>query len=108
MVFLVVQSGIVANPGTAMGIASAKASLTFSQAFIRGVMCNWLVCMAGKYYADKQARCSNTKPFIMPLRTVPYDVDNFRVQTIADTHCRRFCTNRRREKVHHCIRFCIR
>lgn len=45
--FLAVQGGVVANPGTAMGIAAAKTSLTFTQAFARGVLCNWLVCMAG-------------------------------------------------------------
>lgn len=30
-----------------MGIAYAKTSLTFAQAFARGILCNWLVCMAG-------------------------------------------------------------
>lgn len=45
--FLVVKGGVVANPGTAIGIASAKTSLTFTEAFARGIMCNWLVCMAG-------------------------------------------------------------
>lgn len=44
---MAVQGGVVANPGTAIGIASAKTSLTFVQAFTRGVLCNWLVCMAG-------------------------------------------------------------
>lgn len=47
LVFLAVQGGVVSNPGTAMGIASAKTSLTFVQAFARGILCNWLVCMAG-------------------------------------------------------------
>ncbi|CAM9348801.1 unnamed protein product [Hapterophycus canaliculatus] len=46
LVFLAVQGGVVANPATAMGIASAKTSLTFAQAFARGILCNWLVCMA--------------------------------------------------------------
>lgn len=44
---MAVQGGVVANPGTAIGIASAKTSLTFVQAFTRGILCNWLVCMAG-------------------------------------------------------------
>ncbi|MDO4540302.1 MAG: formate/nitrite transporter family protein [Syntrophomonadaceae bacterium] len=30
----------------AMGIAKAKMSLTFGEAFCRGICCNWLVCMA--------------------------------------------------------------
>lgn len=47
IVFMAVQGGVVANPGTAIGIASAKTSLTFVQAFTRGILCNWLVCMAG-------------------------------------------------------------
>ena len=47
MVFLALQGSVIANPGFAMGVASAKTSLTFVQAFTRGIMCNWLVCMAG-------------------------------------------------------------
>lgn len=49
IVFLAVQGGVVVNPGTAMGIASAKTSLTFMQAVTRGILCNWLVCMAGEF-----------------------------------------------------------
>lgn len=29
-----------------IGIAAAKTSLTFSEAFFRGILCNWLVCLA--------------------------------------------------------------
>ena len=32
--------------GLAINIATAKCSLTFSSAFVRGVLCNWLVCLA--------------------------------------------------------------
>ncbi|CAM9647771.1 unnamed protein product [Choristocarpus tenellus] len=46
IVSLVMAAGVVANPGTAIGIASSKTSLTFLQAFTRGILCNWLVCMA--------------------------------------------------------------
>lgn len=49
LVYMVMATGVIANPATAMGIASAKTSLTFMQAFTRGVLCNWLVCMAGTY-----------------------------------------------------------
>eukprot|EP00304_Pavlova_gyrans_P008262 CAMPEP_0206038274 /NCGR_PEP_ID=MMETSP1466-20131121/3996_1 /ASSEMBLY_ACC=CAM_ASM_001126 /TAXON_ID=44452 /ORGANISM="Pavlova gyrans, Strain CCMP608" /LENGTH=257 /DNA_ID=CAMNT_0053412867 /DNA_START=209 /DNA_END=982 /DNA_ORIENTATION=+ len=35
----VMHSGVMAT-------ASAKASLTFVEAFVRGILCNWLVCMA--------------------------------------------------------------
>ena len=31
---------------TALSIAQGKVSLTFTQAFLRGVLCNWLVCLA--------------------------------------------------------------
>lgn len=50
IVYLAITAGAVSNPATAMGIASTKTSLTFLQAFTRGVLCNWLVCMAGTYY----------------------------------------------------------
>ena len=40
------QAAVVANPATAIAIAGAKTSLTFGQAFFRGILCNWLVCMA--------------------------------------------------------------
>ena len=29
-----------------VAVAGAKTSLTFTQAFVRGLLCNWLVCMA--------------------------------------------------------------
>jgi formate/nitrite transporter len=31
---------------TALSIANGKVNLTFTQAFLRGVLCNWLVCLA--------------------------------------------------------------
>jgi formate/nitrite transporter len=31
---------------TALKVASSKVALTFGQAFFRGILCNWLVCMA--------------------------------------------------------------
>ena len=35
-----------ANPQPAIQIAQMKASLPFAVAFTRGVLCNWLVCLA--------------------------------------------------------------
>lgn len=32
--------------GTALKIASSKVQMTFTEAFIRGILCNWLVCLA--------------------------------------------------------------
>ncbi|MDW7729387.1 MAG: formate/nitrite transporter family protein [Bacillota bacterium] len=51
VVFLFYYSGIwKANDGGVMvrviNIAAAKTSLTWSEAFFRGILCNWLVCLA--------------------------------------------------------------
>jgi len=43
---LVVAGGTLAGGGAAVKVAAAKTSLTFTQAFARGILCNWLVCMA--------------------------------------------------------------
>lgn len=48
---LVHYSGLLNSNGGAVGaaavsIANAKVNLTFLQAFSRGIMCNWLVCLA--------------------------------------------------------------
>lgn len=32
--------------GAAVPVAAAKTSLAFVPAFVRGILCNWLVCMA--------------------------------------------------------------
>eukprot|EP00613_Pedinella_sp_CCMP2098_P001767 CAMPEP_0171618532 /NCGR_PEP_ID=MMETSP0990-20121206/14806_1 /TAXON_ID=483369 /ORGANISM="non described non described, Strain CCMP2098" /LENGTH=304 /DNA_ID=CAMNT_0012183361 /DNA_START=9 /DNA_END=923 /DNA_ORIENTATION=- len=43
---LVVASGLVnSNPGVA-AVAQVKCGLPFSQAFFRGFLCNWMVCIA--------------------------------------------------------------
>ena len=34
------------NGGATVTLAAAKTSLPFATAFVRGVLCNWLVCMA--------------------------------------------------------------
>jgi formate/nitrite transporter len=39
-------TGISAHGIKALGIAKSKLSLTFGQAFFRGICCNWLVCLA--------------------------------------------------------------
>lgn len=40
------NTGGNANAATALGIAVGKVNLSFSEAFWRGVGCNWLVCLA--------------------------------------------------------------
>ena len=51
MVYLMFGSGLLEGPNVAVGAAAlktaaAKASLAFWPAFIRGILCNWLVCLA--------------------------------------------------------------
>jgi len=43
---LVVLGGTLVGGGASIGVSVAKTSLTFTQAFVRGILCNWLVCMA--------------------------------------------------------------
>ena len=45
--YLVFMGGTLgATGGASAGAAVAKTSLPFMQAFVRGILCNWLVCMA--------------------------------------------------------------
>jgi len=51
LVLLMYWSGLWKTSGglvgaTALGIANSKVNLTFLQAFARGILCNWLVCLA--------------------------------------------------------------
>jgi formate/nitrite transporter FocA (FNT family) len=45
-VLMVAQTGLFGPTSAPVGLAMAKTSLTFSQAFFRGVLCNFLVCIA--------------------------------------------------------------
>jgi formate/nitrite transporter len=44
--YLVFLGGTLASGGVSVPVAMAKTSLSFKQAFVRGILCNWLVCMA--------------------------------------------------------------
>ena len=45
--YLVFLGGTLgATGGASAGVAVAKTSLPFMKAFVRGILCNWLVCMA--------------------------------------------------------------
>lgn len=46
VVYMVAATGLLATAGAPKAMAVAKTSLTFTQAFTRGVLCNWLVCLA--------------------------------------------------------------
>jgi formate/nitrite transporter len=43
---LVFLGNTLAGGGASVAVSAAKTSLTFTQAFVRGILCNWLVCMA--------------------------------------------------------------
>mmetsp|Transcript_12730 Transcript_12730/g.20613 ORF Transcript_12730/g.20613 Transcript_12730/m.20613 type:complete len:167 (+) Transcript_12730:111-611(+) len=49
LAYLAVGANTAAAPAAkaaAMGLAAAKCALPFSVAFIKGILCNWLVCLA--------------------------------------------------------------
>lgn len=46
LAFLAFKSGTLGNAPASVAIATAKCSLPFATAFVRGILCNWLVCMA--------------------------------------------------------------
>ena len=51
LAFLVSVGATLVGGGASVGIAGAKTSLPFMKAFVRGILCNWLVCM-GVYMAS--------------------------------------------------------
>jgi len=46
LAYLAFKSGTLGNAPASVAIATAKCSLDFGTAFVRGILCNWLVCMA--------------------------------------------------------------
>merc|ERR1719253_1732537 len=46
LAFLAFKSGTLGAAPASVAIATAKCSLPFATAFVRGILCNWLVCMA--------------------------------------------------------------
>jgi len=46
LAYLAFKSGTLAQGPAAAAIATAKCNLPFEVAFVRGILCNWLVCMA--------------------------------------------------------------
>merc|ERR1712146_159785 len=46
LAYLAFLGNTLAGGGASLGVAAAKTSLPFAAAFVRGIMCNWLVCMA--------------------------------------------------------------
>lgn len=46
LAYLAFKSGTLGNGPASVALATAKSSLPFDVAFVRGILCNWLVCMA--------------------------------------------------------------
>merc|ERR1719198_593932 len=46
LAYLVYMGGTLAGGGASVAVSIAKTSLSFKAAFVRGILCNWLVCMA--------------------------------------------------------------
>jgi len=46
LAYLAFKSGTLGNAPASVAIATAKCSMPFDVAFVRGILCNWLVCMA--------------------------------------------------------------
>merc|ERR1712176_1734618 len=46
LAYLAFKSGTLASGPASAAIATAKCSLPWDVAFVRGILCNWLVCMA--------------------------------------------------------------
>ncbi len=54
---------------TAISIANAKVNLTFTEAFYRGVACNWLVCLAIWLAASSESVSGKILSCIFPIMT---------------------------------------
>jgi formate/nitrite transporter len=46
LAYLAFESQTLGNAPASVAIATAKANLPFGVAFVRGILCNWLMCMA--------------------------------------------------------------
>jgi len=46
LAYLAFKSGTLGSAPASVAIATAKCGLSFQTAFVRGILCNWLVCMA--------------------------------------------------------------
>jgi formate/nitrite transporter FocA (FNT family) len=64
VVKMIELSGLVGAENAAMaGVATAKCSIPFGKAFIRGIFCNWMVCIALWQQVSKSIRLFNQKTF---------------------------------------------
>jgi len=70
LAYLAFKSGTLGAGPAAAALATAKCSLPFEVAFIRGILCNWLVCMA-VYMA------SGTSSMIGKMTAVWFPISSF-------------------------------
>lgn len=68
LAYLAYKSTTLAAGPAAVAIATAKCSLPWDVAFVRGILCNWLVCMA-VYMASGCSTMIGTYVIIMDLPT---------------------------------------
>jgi formate/nitrite transporter len=66
---LIFESGLASGPvgANALRIAAAKANLTFGQAFVRGILCNWLVVLAVWMAASASDLTGKTCAVLFPV-----------------------------------------
>ncbi|CAN0235808.1 unnamed protein product [Ectocarpus sp. 13 AM-2016] len=64
---LVVAAGINAAPGTAAAIAVSKVSSPFLPTFLKGIVCNWMVCMAVWVAAGATSLTEKYLAMILPV-----------------------------------------
>lgn len=67
MVFFVIASGTLGAGPQAVSAAVAKTSLSFHQAFFRGLLCNWLVCMAVYMASGASSLAGKMVAIIFPI-----------------------------------------
>lgn len=64
---LVLHSGIITAPASFLSVATAKTSLPFMKAFLRGILCNWLVCMAVYMSSGISDSCGKLAAIVLPI-----------------------------------------
>eukprot|EP00752_Nemacystus_decipiens_P007623 g6813.t1 len=64
---LVMMAGINAAPGTATAIAVSKVSTPCCQTFLKGIVCNWMVCMAVWVAAGASSLTEKYLAMILPV-----------------------------------------
>ncbi|CAM9315547.1 unnamed protein product [Pylaiella littoralis] len=64
---VVVLAGINASPATAAAIAVSKVNTPFFQTFLKGIVCNWMVCMAVWLAAGSSSLTEKYLALLLPV-----------------------------------------